>query len=119
MRDARPIVATSAFPKGTVMQLLRTTLVSALLGVSMASFAAVSNTAASDPDAREARMQEALQNYYAKHEAMTETSTSQAKSVHHAKHHRHAMKRTTKKSQDESTTTTTTKKTTTTKEKTQ
>ncbi|HMC16700.1 MAG TPA: hypothetical protein VKI18_13775 [Albitalea sp.] len=84
------------------MQLLRTTLVSALLGVSMSSFAAVSDTAASDPDAREARMQEALQHYYAKQETMNQGSTAPAKSMHHAKHHRHAMKHTTKKSQDES-----------------
>src|SRR2546430_1878481 len=67
--EARPIVATSAFPKGTVMQLLRTALVSALVGVSMSSFAAMPNA---DPDAREARMQEALQHYYAKQETMNE-----------------------------------------------
>ena len=74
------------------MQFLRTALVSALLGVSMASFAAVSNTPASDPDAREARMQEALQHYYAKQETMNQGSTTPAKSMHHAKHHRHAAK---------------------------
>ena len=86
------------------MQFLRTALVSALLGVSMSSFAAVSDTAAADPDAREARMQEALQHYYAKQEAMNQGTTT-PKSMHHAKHHRHAMKHTTKKAQDESATT--------------
>ena len=85
------------------MQFLRTALVSAVLGVSMSSFAAVSDTAAADPDAREARMQEALQNYYAKQEAMNQGTTA-PKSMHHAKHHRHAMKHTTKKAQDESAT---------------
>jgi hypothetical protein len=94
------------------MQFLRTALVSALLGVSMSSFAAVSNSAASDPDAREARMQEALQHYYAKHETMSQQSTGHAKAMHHAKHRRHhAMKHGDAKTQDSASATTSKDKT--------
>jgi phage I-like protein len=89
------------------MQFLRTALVSALVGVSMASFAAVSNTPAADPDAREARMQEALQHYYAKQETMNQGGTGHAKAMHHAKHrHHHAMKHGDTKPQDDSSATT-------------
>jgi hypothetical protein len=86
------------------MQFLRTALVCALVGVSMSSFAAVSTTASSDPDAREARMQEALQHYYAKQETMSQGSTGQAKAMHHAKHRHHAMKHSAKKAQGDSAT---------------
>ena len=89
------------------MQFLRTALVSALVGVSMSSFAAMPNTADSNPDAREARMQEALQHYYAKQEAMNQGSTGQAKPMHHAKHrHHHTMKKGETKAQDDNASTT-------------
>jgi hypothetical protein len=55
----------------------------------MSSFAAMPNP---DPAAREARMQEALDHYYAKQGQTAEATTPQA-TTHHAKHHRrHAMK---------------------------
>ena len=70
------------------MSLLRTALVSTLLGISTASFAAMPNP---DPAAREARMQEALDHYYAK-QGQAAPETPKAKPTHHAKHHRHTMK---------------------------
>ena len=70
------------------MTFLRTTLVSALLGFTTASFAAVS-TPNDDPAAREARMQEALQHYEAKQAATNNQGMTEP--AKHAKHHRHHM----------------------------
>jgi hypothetical protein len=68
------------------MYLFRTALASALLGAfAMSSFAAMPNP---DPAAREARMEEALQHYRAKQEAMARDST-QTKVSDHKKHRRH------------------------------
>jgi hypothetical protein len=79
------------------MSFLRTALVSTLLGVSTASFAAMPDA---DPAAREARMQEALDHYYAKQAQMTQ-ETPKAKPTHHAKHHRHAKKSSKAMTQDD------------------
>ena len=68
------------------MTLLRTVLVSAVLGTSLSSFAAMPDP---DPAGREARMEEALQHFHAKQDTVTQ-DTPQAQTGHHAKHHRHA-----------------------------
>ncbi len=68
------------------MTFLRTTLVSALLGFTTASFAAMP-APNPDPAAREARMQEALEPFEAKQAAKTDQGMIQP--AKHAKHHRH------------------------------
>jgi hypothetical protein len=83
------------------MSLLRTALVSTLLGMSTASFAAMPQPNP-DPAAREARMQEALDHYYAKQAQMAQ-ETPKAKPTRQAKHHRHAKKSSKAMPQDDNT----------------
>lgn len=56
------------------MHFLRTTLAAALVGVSLSSFAAM--PPADSPAAREARMQEALENFRAKQQGLASDTTS-------------------------------------------